>query len=101
MEYVSLDTSEVIDIDVPVKVRSSDVDDQSVADMSPRARRHQRKARRGCRRGAFHDRLQESHRLAIGPDPQADIEDESPDPADVVDGAAKAVYVVLSPGKSG
>jgi len=27
MEYVSLDTSEVIDIDVPVKVRSSDVDD--------------------------------------------------------------------------
>src|SRR3984893_882850 len=100
MEHISLDASEVIDTDVPVKVRSSDVNDQSVHDMSSRARRHQRKARRRCRR-AFHDGLQESHSLAIGPDPQANIEDEFPDPADVVDGAAKALYVVLSPGKSG
>ena len=100
MEYVSLDTSEVIDIDVPVKVRSSDVDDQSIADMSSRARRHQRKARRRCRR-AFHDGLQESHRLAIGPDPHADIEDEFPDPTDFVDGAAKVLDIALGPSKSG
>src|SRR5262245_13476874 len=99
MEYISLNTSEVIDIDVPVEVRGSDVDDQSVADMSSRTRGRQREARRRCRR-AFHDGLQESHRLAIGPDPKADIEDEFPDPGDFVDGVAKTLYVVLSPGKS-
>src|SRR5262249_16165463 len=100
MEYISLDTGEIIDIDVPVEVRSSNVDDQSVADVGSRARGHQRKARRRCRR-AFHDRLQESHRLAIGPDPKANIEDEFSDAADFVDGAAKVLDIALSLGKSG